>query len=294
MNWLQRVFGDIEAGRIGETFWQAGMQQFIFGANSIPGVQTFVDTFTTTYDGTGNVMDAIDSIAGRTFTDWFMYGTIASLTGIDVTSRGDVTMPAVFSGESLSTAVPGFNLMNTLGKGVVELVKSMRQQGFDPNTISEILSIYSGNGFLKSTFQILQNTSVDRHGATIENEIRTFENIIPRFIEMKSTRQAQKAREMQRNRVQREIKKGHISRLAKQFRTAIRANNLTGELLEQGLMDYYKAGGSVPNYKRWVKEQVLTAKFEKSSRLLLELIRKSDDRGGAARLLRVAGDDLGY
>ncbi len=294
MNWLQRVFGDIEAGRIGATFWQAGMQQFLFGANSIPGVQTFVDTFTTSYDGTGNVMDAIDSIAGRTFTDWLMYGTIASLTGIDVTSRGDVTMPAVFSGESLSTAVPGFNLMTTLSKGVLELVKSMRQQGLDPNTISEILSIYSGNGFLKSTFQILQNTSVDRHGATIENEIRTFENIIPRLIEMKSTREAQKAREMQRNRIQREVKKGHISRLAKQFRTATRAGNLDAEMIEKGLMDYYKAGGNPSNFKRFLKEQILTAKFEKSSRLLLELIRRSDDSGGAARLLRLAGDDLGY
>ena len=294
MNWLQRVFGDVEAGRLGATFWQMGMQQFLFGANSIPGVQSFVETFAITYDGTGNAMDALDSMYGRTFTDWFMYGTLASLTGVDVASRGDVTMPAIFSGESLGTAVPGFNVMNTLGQGIVQLINSMRQQGLDTDAISEIISVYGVNGFLRNAFQIIQNTAVDRHGATIENEIRTFENIIPRFIEMKSTRQAQKAREMQRNRVQREIKKGHISRLAKQFRTAIRANNLTGELLEQGLMDYYKAGGSVPNYKRWVKEQVLTAKFEKSSRLLLELIRKSDDRGGAARLLRVAGDDLGY
>lgn len=294
MNWLQRVFGDIEASRVGATFWQAGMQQFLFGANSIPGVQNFVETFTTSYDGSGNVMDGMDAMYGRSFTDWFMHGTLSTATGIDFTSRGDVTMPAVFSGESLSTSVPGFNVMSTLGQGVAELVKSVRQQGFDEDAISEIISIYGVNGFLRNTFQVIQNTSVNRHGATIENEIRTFENILPRLIEMKSTREAQKAREMQRDRVQREIKKGHISRLAKQFRTAARAGDLDAEMIEEGLMDYYKAGGSPTNFKRFLKEQILTASFEKSSRLLLELIRKSDAQGGAARLLRVAGDDLGY
>ncbi len=294
MNWLQRVFGDVEAGRIGATFWQASMQQMLFGANSIPGVQQFVETFTTTYDGTGNAVDALDAMYGRSFTDWFMYGTLSSATGIDFPSRGDVTMPAIFSGESLGTAVPGFNVMNTLGKGVVQLISSMRQQGLDPDTISEIMSVYSVNGFLKNVFQVIQNTSVDRHGATIENEIRTFENIIPRLVEMKSTREAQKARELQRNRVQRQIKKGHIDRLAKQFRTAMRAGDLDGEMIEEGLMDYYKAGGSPTNFKRFLKEQILSASFEKSSRLLLELIGKSDAQGGAARLLRVAGDDLNY
>ncbi len=294
MNWLQRVFGDVEAGRIGASFWQAGMQQMLFGANSIPGVQQFVETFTTTYDGTGNAVDALDSMYGRSFTDWFMYGTLSSVTGIDFPSRGDVTMPAIFSGESLGTAVPGFNVINTLGKGVVQMISSMRQQGLDSDTISEIISIYCVNGFCKNVFQILQNTSVDRHGATIENEIRTFENIIPRLVEMKSTREAQKARELQRNRVQRQIKKGHIDRLAKQFRTAMRAGDLDGEMIEEGLMDYYKAGGSPTNFKRFLKEQILSASFEKSSRLLLELIGKSDAQGGAARLLRVAGDDLNY
>ena len=111
---------------------------------------------------------------------------------------------------------------------------------------------------------------------------------------MKSTREARKAQEMQRNRVQRETKKGHLSRLAKQIRTATRAGDLTAEMFEKVAMQYIKAGGTGPNWQRWVKEQVLTAKFEKSSRLLIELIRRSDETGGAARLIRLAGDDLNY
>lgn len=292
INWLQRVFGDIEAGRAGAVFWQAAMQQFLFGANSMPGVQQFVETFTTTYDGRGNAVDALDNMYGREFTDWFMNGTLASLTGIGFGSRADVSMPAVFSGESLTTAVPGVNVMMTLGEGLSEMVKSMRQQGLDPDAIGEIISVYGVNGFLRNSMQILQNTSVDRHGATIENEIRTFENIIPRMMELKSLREIKKSKELQRDRIQQQTERAHMDRLSKQLRTAVRAGDVDGELIESALMDYYKAGGNPTHFKRFLREQILTASFEKSSRLLLQAIRASDEQGKMARLMRITDDDL--
>jgi len=292
VNWLQRVFGDIEAGRMGATFWQAGVQQFLFGANSMPGVQSFVDTFTTTYDGRGNAVDAMDSMYGREFTDWFFNGTLASMTGISFASRADVSMPAVFSGESLTTAVPGVNVMTTIATGLKEMVNSMRQGGMSWETIAENISVYGVNGFLRNSMQILNNTSVDRHGATIENEIRTFENILPRMMELRSRREEKKARELQRDRIQQQKQRGHMDRLSKQLRTAVRAGKVDAELIENALMDYYKAGGNPANFKRFLREQILTASFEKSSRLLLQAIRASDEQGKAARLLRVTDDDF--
>ena len=292
VNWLQRVFGDIEAGRAGAVFWQSAVQQFLFGANSMPGVQSFVDTFTTTYDGKGNAMDAMDAMYGRQFTDWFFHGTLASMTGIGFGSRADVSLPAVFSGESLTTAVPGVSVMNTLGQGVGELINMLKQQGVDPYRISEIISVYGVNGAARNAFQILQDTSVDRHGAVIENNIRDWENLIPRFMELKSLREQQKAREMHRDRMQQERQRSHIDRLSKQLRTAVRSGTVDGELVESALMDYYKAGGNPTHFKRYLREQILAASFEKSSRLVLQAIRASDEQGQAARLLRIVDDDL--
>ena len=294
INWLQRVFGDVEAGRMGAVFWQGAMQQFLFGAQSFPGVQSFIDTFTTSYDGKSNVADSLDSMYGKEFTDWFLHGTLSSLTGVDFASRADVSMPALYAGEPLITAVPGVSVANTLAQGVGQLVSSMRQQGLDPDAISEILSVYGVNGFLRNMTQTLQNTSLDRHGATVENEIRTWENMIPRFMELKSVREQRKAREIQRDRMQREIQNGHITRLARQLKTAVRAGDIDAEMVEQGLLDYYAAGGEPTDYKRFVKEQILSAKFEKSSRLLLRALRQSDEQAQAARLMRLTGDDFGW
>lgn len=294
INWLQRVFGDIEAGRMGATFWQAGMQQFLFGANSMPGVQNFMETFTASYDGKGNAADALESRYGEGFADWFLHGTLSSLTGVAFGSRADVSLPAVMTGESWGTAVPAFNLMATMGEGLVRLVSDMRQQGFDANAIGETLAVYQGNGFLRNVIQVAQNTSVDRYGAVVENNIRTFENIIPRLMELKSQRETDKAREMQRDRMQREIQRGNVDRLSRQLRTAVRSGNIDGELIESALADYYAATGSIDGFKRYVREQVLTASFEKSSRLLLTALRQSDEQGKVARLIRLTGDDFGY
>jgi len=114
INWLQRVFGDIEAGRMGATFWQWSMQHFMFGAQSFPGVETAMDTYMTSYDGKRNVMDSMDAMYGRTATDAFFQGTLATLTGVAFQSRANVSLPAIMSGESPMTAIPSLSVMNTL------------------------------------------------------------------------------------------------------------------------------------------------------------------------------------
>lgn len=292
VNWLQRVFGDIEAGRLGATFWQVGMQQFMFGAESFPGVSTAMDTYMTSYDGKRNVADSMDAMYGRTATDAFFHGTLASLTGIAFQSRADVSLPAIMSGESPMTAIPSLSVMTTMVKGLSEGFKSIRQNGgFNPREMSEIMSLYSVNGFSRNLFEALQGASVDRHGALINDSIRSWESAIPRFMELKSMRETRKAAELQRDRVQRQIQRGHIDRLSKQLRAAVRGGKVNAELLESSLQDYALAGGVPSDLKRYLREQVLASSFEKSSRLLLNALRVNDDEGKTMRLLRVTADE---
>ena len=292
INWLQRVFGDIEAGRMGATFWQVGMQQFLFGAQSFPGVETAMDTYMTSYDGKRNVMDSMDAMYGRTATDTFFQGTLATLTGVAFQSRANVSLPAIMSGESPMTAIPSLSVMNTLYQGLSEGFKSIKQNGgFNPREMSEIISVYGVNGAMRNLFQTLNDSAVDRHGALINDSIRSWESAIPRLMELKSVRETRKAQELNRDRMQREIQRSHIERLSKQLRTAARGNAIDTELMESALMDYYLAGGNPADFKRYLREQVLASSFEKSSRLLLQALRASDEKGLAMRLMAVGADD---
>jgi len=292
INWLQRVFGDLEAGRLGATFWQTSMQGFFFGANSLPGVETFMETFMTSYDGKTNVQDVMDGAYGRSFTDAFFQGTIASMTGVALQSRANISIPAVFSGEPLSQAAPSLNVWTTLLTGVSEGMKSIRQNGgFNPREMSEIMSLYSVNGFARNLFQELNNTAVDRHGAVINNNIRSFESSLPRFFEFKSTRETRKAKELQRDRMQREIERGHMNRLRTQLRAAIRGGNVNKELIESALQDAWNAGLPPEDFASFFREQVIVGTTEKSTRLLLRALKQSDEQGKAMRLWRMTMDD---
>jgi hypothetical protein len=292
VNWLQRVFGDVEAGRAGAAFWQAGVQTFMFGAESLPGVSHFIDTFMTSYNGKENVVDAFDNRFGHTFSDAFFQGSLSSLTGIAIQSRADVTLPTVFSGAPLSQAIPGASVMSTLYEGLSEGFKSVRQNGgFNGREMSEIISVYGVNGAVKNLFQVMQGQAVDRHGALITEDVRSFENILPRLFELKSIREERKARELQRDRMQQEVQRSHLDRLSKQLRSAVRGRSVDRGLLESGLMDYYKAGGSPSDFKRYLRQQVLISVTEKSSRKLLEALKKSDEQGQAMRLMRLQMDD---
>jgi hypothetical protein len=157
--------------------------------------------------------------------------------------------------------------------------------------MSEIISVYGVNGAVKNLFQVMQGQAVDRHGALITEDVRSFENILPRLFELKSIREERKARELQRDRMQQEVQRSHLDRLSKQLRSAVRGRSVDRGLLESGLMDYYKAGGSPSDFKRYLRQQVLISVTEKSSRKLLEALKKSDEQGQAMRLMRLQMDD---
>ncbi len=287
VNWLQRVFGDIEAGRAGAVFWQASVQNFLFGAESLPGVTSFIDTFLTSYDGTTNINDSMDAQFGTTATDAFMQGTLSSLTGVAVQSRADITAPNIFKGEGISQAIPAVGVMRTLMQGVGEAFSSVRQNGgFDSREMSEIIATYGVNGAVKNLFEVMNGQSVNRHGETINADVRTFESIIPRLVELKSVREERMARELQRDRVQQHIQQEHIFRLSKQMRSAIRGNSVDNELIESAMGDFIKAGGNPSGFTRYIRQQLMMSQFDKSSRMILKAVRASDEQGKMGRLMK--------
>ena len=288
INWLQRVFGDLEAGRLGAVGWQAVVQQFMFGAESLPGVSTFIEKFTTSYDGKRNVTDSMDEMYGRDFTDWFLHGSLASMTGVAVQSRADVSLPAIMTGESLGTAVPSVSVMRTLYQGLADSFKSIRENGgFNAREMSEIISVYGVNGAARNMAQMLQGQAVDRRGATINSNVRDFESSIARAFELKSMRETRKAEEIYRDRMQQITERGHIERLSKRLRAASRGGDIKPELLNDALMAYVEAGGSPDYLSRYLKEQIMVAQFDSATRMLLKALRQNDEQGKAMRLMNI-------
>lgn len=287
VNWLQRVFGDLEAGRLGAVGWQTAVQAFLFGAESMPGAAFFIENVTS-HDGKRNVVDSIDARYGRTFTDYLMHGTLSNWTGMAINTRADVSLPSIMAGESPMTAIPSLSVMNTLYEGLAAGFGSIKTNGgYNTRQMNEVIATYGVNGAVRSLFEQINGQSVDRRGATINSNVRDWETILPRLFELKSMREMKAAKEIHRDRMQQITEANHIKKLSLQMRAASRGGIIDAEMIEASMLGYVNAGGSPAYWKRWLKEQILTAQFDVPTRNLLKALRQSEEQGKMARYMQV-------
>ena len=297
-NYLQRLYSIVENKAVSAAVAQVGIQASLFGVESLPGAQSFIEHFTSNYDGSVNIVDRLNERLGQDATSVLMNGTLANLgtiTGSDYVPNVSIG-PRAAIGLPLQTfgldAVPAFRLatraMETTGR-MIDSVSA--NEGFDITQMSQILAKSNLNKGVSNIIEIANNKAVDLNDNIIEGEVRTTAGIGARVLGFKPLYADELRQENRRNRTIERKRTAIRDRLGESLRSSIRSGNLTSEDVDRALVDYMKAGGNAENFKRYFRSQLIKGTQTKRDLEIAKAIRRNADEGRMARLLFLQEDE---
>ncbi|MCK5641266.1 MAG: hypothetical protein KAJ19_10725, partial [Gammaproteobacteria bacterium] len=290
-NFLSRVYGDLEGGRNLAAGVQAGVHTFLFGTEALPGYEHAVNNFTTSYDGTQNIVDVMERTYGSDATEFLTNGLLGTLMQSAVGSRGNVTMPALFTATSIEEAVPAVRTVADLTRGVGEIAGSIYARGgVDWAAMQEIISLYGVNGAIRNVANTSQGYSIDRRGQLISSEMRDFGSLFSHTLELKTLKERKVQRELARDRNRTEMQAAVRNRLHKGLRTMIRSGDMDADDLDNLLSDAYRSGVTGRDLRRIIKADALVSTIDVNSRELLKALGANQDAGRIMRLYNIEAD----
>lgn len=297
-NFWQRVFRDIEGRNMGALAMQTALQQSLYGSESLPFFDKFVDAFTTTYDGQENVVDRLREAYGDAATDVFLFGTVGNLPrlfgadeGIAIQTRADVTFPVDrIVGLANLGNLPSATLLRDIYRGIDESIESLKvNNGLNARQQAEIMANYAPLGVVRNMLDVALGYDVDRRGNVINSELNTVTEIASRFLELKTTEEHKKIRELARSQAIQKRRQELLERLAKRIKADARGGALAGdngrEVLNEYIREYLKIGGDYDMFKRFLQNNLLKGVTDRTRLELLRAFRSSYRQQEAARLL---------
>lgn len=289
-NYLQRLYGMVESRQTKALVSQVGLQTFLFGAQSVPGITQYIQRFTENYDGTENIVDRLHKSIGPYATEAFLNGSISTLTGVSVGARASVGLPTlatdVLTGEAGIHDIPALRF---LGRGIETVMKTVdsvvQEGGIDPAQIGTIIAQSGLNKFTSNAIEVAQGYAVDRTGNIIESNTRTALAIGSRIAGFKPLLADELREENRRNRTTERKRDALKARLADQLISKARSGKLDQTDIDDVLSDYVRAGGNAENFKRFFNSQVVKGTQNKLSLELAKALKQNNDENRVARLL---------
>jgi hypothetical protein len=283
-NYYQRMFSYIENKQLGAIATQYAMQASVFGMQTVPGWQTFVNNFATANEHSVNGVNPVDAMRrrfGDRFTDWMMYGTVSNLTGLALYTRGDVNMPKIptlltpENSAAWSAANQFFSLIDDTAGMFMHGGQYSNQQ------MMEILATHSMSRPLKGLMESLNGRSVDEHGAVINDQVRSGLEVAARMLGLRTMTEAKGREAFYRDRSGQFSQQIKFDRLDKSTRAMIRAGDWEG--VNRAVFDYIRWGGDPRGIGRWLKNQSLAALVDRNERAFIHNIRNPSNLGDALR-----------
>ena len=286
-NYFQRLYTMVESKAVRGLATQVGLQTALFGGQSLPGWEQYVNYFTSNYDGSENIVDRLNRAIGPEATEMFLNGSISSLTGINVSSRaatslpGQLTDPGLDSIPGLRLAVRGYETSNR----IIDSIKE--QRGIDPQRMGEIIAASNLNKFASNAIELMQGYALDRRDNVIEPEVSVGLNLATasRVAGFKPLYADQLRAENRRNRTTDRAQAELKARLGGELQSLARTGSLTGEKVDRAIGQYMRAGGRPENFKRYYAQQLAKGMTSKLDREIADAITKSNDEARLARLL---------
>ena len=303
-NYYQRLFGYIENKQLGAAVIQYATQAGVFGAQTVPGWDLYMNTFLTNYDGTVNPVDGLTNTFGPEPTEWFLYGAISNLPkvlglddGIALYTRGDVNfrnIPTIFTMKD----APVFSMLADGLRGARETFKQIRERGsLSPYQFSEIVQSYSTNRFLRGISTFVTGAVTDRRGQVIassptigdlmEGDARDFFKAFTRLAGFRTLSESQTVEAQFKIRSGEQSRRYRLDALRDTVRSDIRANKFGQESLERAVSSYIRYGGSPDYFAEWLAGQFIASSVDKNARVVMELFNNPRRSGDVQRLLNI-------
>ena len=311
-NFLQRIYRVVETADGRTAASQAGLQASLFGINSMPGAQAYIQALGANEDGTLNVEDRISQVLGKDLADVLMHGSISTLLprtlglggGIDIGSRAGIGLPfsRVLTGNiieepsrlwaNLWKAAPGLQfsgrLLDTFGKAFDRISAG---EGFGMEHAAEILAASNINKGMTNILELAQGYSVDHAEHIIEEDTRTLIGASSRAIGFKPLKTTQTQAAARRINNTKRVQNAMKQQLGEWLKTELRDGSLTTDGLDYALGRYMKAGGSPRNFRNWYLSQVRRGTESKADMLLAEATRANNEQRRVAHLLFMMQDE---
>ena len=303
-NWLQRVYGDLEGGRLSAIAMQAGIQQFLFGAESLPGYNKAVEFFTTSYNGSMNFTDKLNNAFGTPATDFWMSGVLANVPklfmgdGMAIQTRAAVGIPAIvqagFDGNFFE-AMPAYRTFTDIYKGTSEVIQQIYENGdYTKEQFLETLAQYGVNGAVKTMAELSLNASVDRNKNLVNRNLQTVPETFARLFELRTLTEKRIQRQLAKDKMRAAIKREHLMRLGKQVKTKLRNGTLDGAALAQITRDAIRAGIAPGNLRSWWRDQAIASMFTLDERRIMKAATTTQEMKSVIRLMELMQDQQGY
>lgn len=292
MNFLQRVYGTIENKQMGAVLNQVGMQTLLFGTNSLPGFDAYIQNLTDNYDGSVNMVDRLTEAYGEAGANVMLHGPVSAFTGVNIASRGDITMP--FSREGgLVANVPSFSMVSNTFKMMGELTDNLiYNKGFSPVQAGETIQQYSINRFTRSMMDMWHGYSIDKRGSMLESDLYTPEGVLSRVLGFKTLQehgsQMDKVRTRLTNLKQADLRdslRESFSAATRDLKYGSKSKEKFNANVERALGAYMKSGGKPKNFGNYIKQMVMRSQVDSSQLALLDAISAQNSDGNLARLL---------
>lgn len=311
-NFLQRIYRVVETGDARTAAVQFGLQTSLFGVNSLPGAQAYIQSWGANEDGTLNVEDRIADVIGRGAADVLMHGSVSTFIpralglggGIDIGSRAGIGLPfsRVITGdiigepssvfENLWKVAPGLQFAGRLwDTGQKAIDRVLTEGGFEFQDAAEILAASNINKGMSNILEIAQGYAVDHADQKIEENTRNRIGVAARLAGFKPLKTTQTQAEMRRIQNTKRIQNAMKQKLSDWMRVELRKGTLTSDRVDEALGDYVKAGGSSRNFRNWFLSQVRKGTRNKLDLALAEAVRANDADARVARLLFMMQDE---
>jgi len=303
-NFLQRMFNIVETGSKGAAAYQFGLQASLFGAESLPGVEGYMNVFTSNYDGSLSPVDRLREGFGDTFTDVFLNGSVSTLLSRGITSLlpGDSPSGGISIGPRAGVGLPfesgigtqsiaAFRLAERAWRTSLEIFDSVVQErGLNSTQAAQILAASNINKGLSNVLELASGQATDLSNNLIEEDTRTRVGIAARTIGFKPLFSNELRQENRRHRgilrAQSELKE----RLRENLIAKARSGSLQSDDVEEALADYMRAGGRPDTFKRFFVSQMTRGVTNKLDLDLAEALRNSADQNRIARLLTLSDE----
>jgi hypothetical protein len=299
INYFQNMYKDIENKQIKALMTRLSTQGFVFGGSSLPGYDFFNEVMFANYDGTKSPEQIIKGAESKGFSDLLLYGTLSNLPkmlggdGIALNTRGEMQLPKMLTPMQLGqtpVASMATRTLSLISDGLGTLAQT-GEIGIDQLRESAVNAIGVSRP-IKGALEIAMGYSTNANHDVINDNTRDTMSIIARLAGLKTTSEAEQAKQMSIERTAKLARQAKMNRLSDAVVGAIRNNNLDGERLAGVIEQYISVHGSDSGIKQWFKRAHLKATVSKFDRQMLEAIKKNPRGAEALRFLQV--DDGSY
>lgn len=261
----QSIYRHLEHGSYKAIGKAALMQSSIFGAGSLPGfdmVSNFIaDRFS---DDNVDLMTGTYRATGDTLGDFILYGLPSNLPiGASFSTRGEISPRFPISPEQLVSVNFASQAFNSIG----QMASAFNTQSPDmARSFAQALSLQSMSRPIARGAELATGYSITSRGNTVQTpeEVWTFQGVAARIL---STRplEEQKLRDADHlNHTYGALDRDNREAVMKKFRTAIRNNTLTDEMISESAEKYFRNGGTPAGWRSAVNLAI--ARTEESGR----------------------------